>query len=359
MNQLSTFKLNKNIFLIVILSFGLLLVFFLKDYFTAFLGSLLFYVLFKRWMSFLVDEKKWKSGVAAILIISVSFFIILLPITLFVSMVYNKLAPLISNPELILPYINHIDALLQKHIGVSFLSNENLDLIKNKGAVFFSGALNQGMAFFETIVMMYFFLYFLLINFNKMENSILLVLPFKKDNITLFSKELKSQTFSNSIGIPLIALAQGSFAYIIYLITSVPEAGFWAILTGFASIIPIVGTGIIWLPVCIYLFSIGSNWQAVVLALWSILIMGSMDNVIRFLLAKKMSDVHPVVTILGIIIGLQYMGITGLIFGPLLISYYLILLKIYLSDYHNLNQPQVETNPKFEINIPFVYHKKF
>ena len=69
------------------------------------------------------------------------------------------------------------------------------------------------------------------------------------------------------------------------------------------------------------------------MVLYGALIMGILDNVIRFMLAKRMADVHPVITVLGVILGLQYFGILGLIFGPLLISYFFILLKIYYVEY--------------------------
>ena len=61
--------------------------------------------------------------------------------------------------------------------------------------------------------------------------------------------------------------------------------------------------------------------------------MGSIDNVIRFILAKRMADVHPIITVLGVIMGLKYFGFIGLIFGPVLISYFIILLKIYYVEY--------------------------
>jgi predicted PurR-regulated permease PerM len=65
--------------------------------------------------------------------------------------------------------------------------------------------------------------------------------------------------------------------------------------------------------------------------------------VIRFVLAKKMADVHPVVTILGVIMGLQYFGITGLIFGPLIISYFILLLKMYYMEYQKKQKNQIIT----------------
>ena len=114
MDTTTDFKVNKNIFLVIILAFGLLLVFSLSEYFTAFLGSILFYVLFKSWMETLVSHKKWKKSWAAILIIIVSFFIILLPMTLFFSMAYNKVVPIASNPNNFLPYVHQVDSTLQQ-----------------------------------------------------------------------------------------------------------------------------------------------------------------------------------------------------------------------------------------------------
>lgn len=354
------FRANKNIFLIIIIVFGLLLLYSLREYFPAFLGSVLFYVLFKGWMELLVSKRKWKKSRAAILIIVVSFFIVFLPISFFVTMVYNKVVPIASNPTAILPYVNQMDSTFQQKFGVQIITPKNIESLQAAGTKIASGALNEGLAFFSSIVMLYFFLYFMLVNFNRMEASIVLSLPFQKSKIKMFGEELKAQTFSNAIGIPLIAVAQGLFAYIIYLIAGVPESGFWAILTGFASVIPIVGTGIIWVPVCVYLFAIGHTWQGIAVVLWSALIMGSMDNVIRFLLAKKMADVHPVVTVMGIILGLEYLGITGLIFGPLIISYFGILLKIYYADYQNAPAKVIkEKETVLELGVPLLYTRKF
>lgn len=359
MNSISSSNTNKNIFLVIIILFGLLLVFTLREYFSAFLGSVIFYVLFKGWMNKLVHVKKWKKSWAAILIMIVSFFIILLPISFFVTMVYNKVVPIASNPNSLMPYVHQLDSTARQDFNIELLTPKNMEVMRTTSTKVLSSALSEGFNFVSSILMLYFFLYFMLINFNRMEISILKTLPFKNENIKIFGDELKSHTFSNAVGIPLIALVQGAFAFAVYYISGIPQAGFWAILTGFASVIPIVGTGIIWVPVCIYLFAIGNTWQGLLVLAWSAIVMGSMDNVIRFVLAKKMADVHPVITVLGIILGLEYLGITGLIFGPLLISYFVILLKIYYADHHNLPIESEQKEPVLELGIPFVYNKKF
>jgi len=352
-------KTNKNIFLIVLITFGLLLLFSLRDYFTAFLSSVMFYVLFRGWMEKLVRKRKWKRSWAAMLVIVISFFIILVPVTLFIFMIYNKVAPVVAHPEQLLANLHELDAMMTDRFGVKILSEKNIQDIQAMSTVLVSGIVNQGLEVFTTITMMYFFLYFLLINFGRLEASILLSLPFSRSKIKMFGSELKAQTFSNAIGVPLIALAQGIFALIVYLITGLPEAAFWAILTGFSSIIPIVGTGIIWLPASIYLFATGQTWQGIVMIAWCALVMGSMDNVIRFMLAKRMADVHPVVTVLGIIFGLEFLGLPGLIFGPLVISYFLILLQIYYAEYQNPKPPKKKKSTVLELSVPFLYTKKF
>ncbi len=160
-------------------------------------------------------------------------------------MAYNKVVPIASNPDTFLPYVHQVDSTLQNKFGIEILSAQNKDVIKSTSTKTVSGALNQSFALYLSIVMLYFFLYFMLINFNRMEAYIILSLPFRKEKIKMFAEELKAQPFSNAIEIPLIAVVQGLFGYIIYLITGVSDVGFLGILKGFASVIPIVGRGII------------------------------------------------------------------------------------------------------------------
>ena len=166
-----------------------------------------------------------------------------------------------------------------------------------------------------------------------MEAAMMLYLPFKRIEMKVFIAELKLQTFTNSVVVPLIIVIHGFLLLIIYLITGVKDPAFWSVISGFASIIPLVGTSLIWMPIALYLFSQGHIWQGIVLISWGMIVIGVSDNIIRFALAKKMANVHPVVTVLGVIIGLRFFGITGLIFGPLIISYFLILMKIYYVEY--------------------------
>ncbi|MEI2707726.1 MAG: AI-2E family transporter [Chitinophagaceae bacterium] len=226
-----------------------------------------------------------------------------------------KLQNWLVNPDTILQPIKELNSGLQEKFNINILSGETLSSIQNFTTTSVSTILNSSLNFFSSFVMLYFFLYFLLVNINRLEAAIVFYLPFKRTLVELFGKELVAQTISNSIGIPLIGVIHGILAYIAYLIVGLPEAGFWALITGFSSVIPIIGTGLIWLPAAVYLFVTHQNGYGSFLLTWGIVVIGLSDNLIRFILAKKMADVHPVVTVLGLIMGLKYFGITGLIFG--------------------------------------------
>lgn len=333
MDNSREYKINRYVFLSIIIALAIFLVFSLIQFFTAFLLAIIIYILGKPLSDRLIKQKKWKKSMAALVVIGVSFFIILLPIIVLVSLLYNKISSVITHPETIMNALKGFDAYIQGRFGIELIPEKNIADLQSYATTGLSVVLSQSLNFFSTIIMTYFFLYFMINNTGRMEAAIIFYLPFKKDKLMLFGNELVAQTFSNSVGIPLIAVAQGLCGYISFLITGVPEPGFWGVIAGFASIIPVVGTGIVWLPVSIYLFATGANWQGIFVIVWGLLIMGSADNVIRFLLAKRMADVHPVVTVLGVIMGLKYFGLAGLIFGPILISFFILLLKIYYMEY--------------------------
>lgn len=327
------YKVNRYFFLAIILGLAFFLLYSLAQFFIAFLLAIIFYILGRPLFTRLIKKAGWKKSMAAILIILVSFFIILVPIIVLVSLLYNKIAMVIAHPQIIMDNVKGLDAYLQQKFNIKIFSDKNLADVQSYATGALSAILNTGLNFFTTIIMTYFFLYFMIINTGRMEAAIVFYLPFKKDKLMMFGNELVAQTFSNAVGIPLIAVAQGVCGYISFTIAGINDPGFWGVIAGFASVIPVVGTGAVWVPVSIYLLANNLTWQGIFVALWGILVMGLVDNVIRFLLAKRMADVHPIVTVLGVIMGLKYFGIAGLIFGPILISFFILLLKIYYLEY--------------------------
>ncbi len=196
---------------------------------------------------------------------------------------------------------------------------------------------------------MLFVLYFMLCNGREIERMLNRLIPLRQENINMLASETKRIVRANALGIPLISIIQGLTATLGYFIFGVNEWGLWGFLTGVFAFFPVVGTMIVWVPLVIYTYAIGDTWQATGLLLYSALVTGNVDYLSRITLLKKMGDVHPVVTILGVLVGLGLFGFIGLIFGPLLVSYIIVLFKIYMNEFIENGEPLPET-PTVEEN---------
>jgi predicted PurR-regulated permease PerM len=164
------------------------------------------------------------------------------------------------------------------------------------------------------------------------------VIPLEQHSVETLAKETKNLVRANAIGIPLISIIQGIFATIGYWIFGLSEFGLWGFLTGVFAFFPMVGTMLIWLPLVIYQYSQGQTWQATGLLIYSLVVTGNVDYLARITLMKKIGDVHPLVTILGVIVGLGLFGFMGFIFGPLLLSYLILMVRIYTSEFVENNK---------------------
>jgi len=326
-------KINEYFPLILIGLFSIVLIVELYQFLNAFLGAIIMYVLLRPLQVRLIERKKWKKGLAAITLMLLSFIVILVPIFGFSYLLISKMSVMFNESSFFFQTIDKLDAKFQEVFGREILSAENLKGIQEKATSFITMFLGGTMSILADLLIMYFILYYLLVNTGRIEKSLNKNIPMDNDDIQLLGDELKAQTYSNAIGAPLLAIVQGIFAWIGYLIFGIQDAFFWGMMTGFFSFIPFVGSALIWAPAAIYQFTYGAPWQGIGIIIFGILVIGTVDNVFRFVFQKQFADVHPAITVFGVIIGLQLFGIPGVIFGPLLLSWFLLLIKIYRKDY--------------------------
>ncbi len=319
------------LFLIVI--FSVFLLFELNQFLNAFLGAIIMYVLLRPLMEKLVKQKKWKYPLAALALMLGSFLIIMLPILGFSYLFVSKMSTVFNGSSLFIQVMHTFDEKFTALFGRELFSDENLKAIQEKGTVFITRFLGETLGIIADIGIMYFILYYMLINTGKLEEAINHYIPLEKNDLLLLGDELKAQTYSNVIGAPLLALTQGILAWIGYLIFGIEDAFFWGMMTGFFSFIPFVGSALVWIPAAIYQFTFGAAWQGIGIILLGVLVIGTIDNVFRFVFQKQFADVHPLITVFGVIIGLQLFGISGVIFGPLLLSWFVLLIRIYRKDF--------------------------
>jgi len=328
--------LRQIILLGLIVLIGVLIVNHFFIFLPGVLGAVTLYILSKKSYFNLVEKRKWKKSWTALLYILGYTIIICLPVYLAVVMLLPKLIALFNNPVPLVVAVKGFSEKIQAATGIELYNGDNLQLAMKNLAGRVPMLLTSTANFVTNLVLMFFVLYYMLFHGRKMEDYISDFIPLKNKNRQLLSDETDLMIRANAIGIPLLAIIQGVVGMLGYFVFGIKEFGVWGFLTGVASLIPIIGTGIIWVPLTVYLLVSGHTWQGVGLGIYSLAILTNVDYVARITLLRKIGDVHPLITIFGVIVGLSLFGFLGLVFGPLLISYFILLIKIYRNEFNSV-----------------------
>lgn len=186
--------------------------------------------------------------------------------------------------------------------------------------------------------MMLFVLFFFLRDHDRILDNLRHVLPFSRSQEDRLLTEIEAVSKSAVLGSFLTAIAQGVAGGFALWIVGFP-ALFWGSIMAAASFIPAVGTALIWVPISIYLAISGDIWMAVFLALWGVLVVGSIDNLLRPLLMQGSAGMNTLMIFFSLLGGLQLFGLAGLIYGPLIFAITIVLFKLYEEEFSNfLNQ---------------------
>ncbi len=305
----------------------------LYKYFPAFIGSAILYVMFRRVYEQYVYEKGYNRYGVASLIMLVSFLIIILPFIALSLLLADKVRYYTGHTEELMPMIHK----LEQWTGWQLSNGHLMETMAEKGGEFFSqlfpsvfsGALDA----LVSIGLMYFVLFYMYINQQKFIENLYKYLPFEDEIIDMLEAELRNVINSNVIGQGVISIIQGACLGLGFWLFNVPDPLFWGVVSFFLSFIPVIGTPVVWVPAGVLAIMHGDTGRGAGLLIYGAVLVVNIDNVLRFALAKKLGDIHPVYTIVGILLGVPVFGIVGLFIGPLVIMYFMLLAQIYLKEY--------------------------
>jgi predicted PurR-regulated permease PerM len=337
-------RIRQIILLSIIVLIAFLIVKELYGLLPGFLGAITFYIVGRNAYFKLVEEKKWKKGWTALMFILGFLVLIGLPLYYAIRLVSPQVGAIFSHSEELMAGVKALSERVSAFTGQELLTDQNIATIQSNLTSFIPTFLDSTANILMNLLVMIFVLFFMLASGREMEKAIHTFLPLSEKSINELGKETVHMVRANAIGIPLISLIQGITAAIAYWIFGLKDWGMWGFLTGIFAFFPIVGTMLVWLPLVIYLYSQGQNWQATGLLIYSLVVTGNVDYLARITLMKKIGDVHPLITIFGVIVGLKLFGFMGFIFGPLIFSYLIILIRIYSYEFvDNHEQPMKDT----------------
>lgn len=327
------------LFLGLLIATGILIFIKLSPLLGAFLGASTLYILLRKMMFGLVEKHGWKKWLAALtIVIGVSLIFVGAMLGIF-----EIVAAEIQNihPNELLEKGNDIIASINSKLNVNLISYKMLDKI---APILTEGAgvlINATYNFAIGILFMILMLYFMLFSGRSMETALKCYLPFKGESRRMLIDETAGIIYNNALVIPLTMLSQGLVAALIYWIFGLKSVVLMAFLTAVCGLLPMVGTIIVSVPLGLSLVMQGDVWQGIALMACGLIIIANIDNLIRIIFNQRSTNTHPLIVILGILIGIPLFGFWGIIFGPLLISIFLLLIKIYYMEYDLLSQDDI------------------
>ena len=334
-------RIRQVVLLLVISFFAFLIIKELYVFLPGLMGALTFYILGRERYFKLTENRGWKPGLTALSFILIFLLVIASPLYYTVVLVSPKITDVFSHADELKVGVQALSDKLKQFTGEELLSEKNMSSLESNLANFIPTFLNSSATILGNMLVMFFVLFFMLTGGREMEKTVRQFIPLHQESIVALAQETKHMVKANAIGIPLISVVQGLAAWLGYLIFGLDDALMWGFLTGIFAFFPIVGTMLIWVPLVIYLYSQGLSTPATGLLIYSLVVTGNVDYLARVSLMKKIGNVHPLVTVFGVIVGLQLFGFMGFIFGPLVFSYVIILIKIYAHEFVDLSKTPI------------------
>ncbi|KXS40331.1 MAG: hypothetical protein AWU59_2576 [Methanolobus sp. T82-4] len=327
--------------LLVLAVLTIVLAYALYPYINAFFGAFILYILLRPMYVLLVTRLRFRPSAAAITMIVLSILIILIPLYLLFTIVVFQAQNVLLNIDEITAYAEtvnvHIIQVSRDLLPVEINLQERLLELAASVANYFSLVVldaiqGMGKRAIEFIIM-YFLLFYLLVG----ENSVFMkdlqrAFPFNEKNTSLLIDEFRSLVQTTLISTGVIAVVQGGILAITFYLLGIEGAVLWGFITAVLSFLPVVGPPIIWIPAAIFQL-LQQDYLSAAGVLVGGVVLSSVDNFLRPAIQEKVGKIHPLVSLIGVIIGLNLFGLLGIIIGPLLLSYVVLIARMFHEEY--------------------------
>ncbi len=185
------------------------------------------------------------------------------------------------------------------------------------------------------VVVALFGLYFLLLSGPSAWAAVASYLPFSATGVALLAERFRHVTEATLLGTAVTALLQGTVVGVGFAATGLPDAWFWGVVTAAVSILPVFGSALVWGPGALTLALQGRYDAALALTAIGMIVASNIDNVMRPLVNRRVSNLHPMITLVGALAGVGVIGLPGILLGPLAISYFFELVRLYGHEFGN------------------------
>ncbi|HEX4602152.1 MAG TPA: AI-2E family transporter [Gemmatimonadales bacterium] len=315
---------------VLVLMLGVALVIALTPYLTGLLGIPVLYAVFTPVHDWLM--RRFSAKVSATLVVALALFLIVVPGVSFAGLIVSQ-AQQMATGVIQSPVLRRLSEL--KPAGIDLgprLADLGAKVVSWVGSSAF-GLIGTATRVALNLVISLFGLFYLLLRPGETWDAVRPYIPFSAKNTEKLRQRFRDVTHSTVIGTGVTAAIHGTLVGLGFWVTGLPNALFWGVVTMVFSVLPVVGSGLVWGPGALALLLDHRPGAALLLAAWGIIVVGNVDYVIRPMVFRRWANIHPLVTLIGALAGVPYFGILGLLIGPLAVSYFFELIKMYREEY--------------------------
>jgi predicted PurR-regulated permease PerM len=314
----------------LILALGIALIIAISPFATGLIGIPVLYVVFQPvhlWLTRRVSPR-----IAAALVTVLALFLIVVPGVSFAGLIVSQ-AQEIASGVVASPLLERIAQIQIRGVDIGpQLAGLGGKLVSWIGSSAF-GLIGTATRLALNLTIALFGLYYLLLSPGGTWEAVRPYIPFSSANTETLRLRFRNVTISTVIGTGLVAAIQGALVGLGFWVAGLSNALFWSVVTMVFAILPVVGSGMVWGPGAIAL-GLGGHWGwAIALAIWGLVVVGNVDYIVRPIIFRRWANIHPVVTLLGALAGVPYFGLLGLLIGPLALSYFFELIRMYREEY--------------------------
>jgi len=326
-------KDSKYILWVIFLGLVVLAFFLVRQYITALIGAVILTFLFYPVYKFINKYLKNKT-ISSILTTILILLIMIVPLILTFNSLLNESVKFFYNA----PQINLglIADKLSKYVGGTIDVNAYLKDLMNRLSVYVIQKTSDFLFSIPTLILdlfiMFFTMFYLFKEGDEISNKILNALSLKEHHKIKLYKNFGDTIYAVLYGVVLTAIVQGAIGTVGLWYFKVSSPITWGIVMTLLSMIPFLGAYFVWLPAAIIKISSGDFYNGFGLFLYGLLIVSTIDNVIRPKLIGRRAHIHPILVLIGIIGGLQVFGLIGMVIGPLILSILMLFIETYLSE---------------------------
>ena len=290
---------------------------------------------------------RMKKALASLVTCLLLTIVMLIPILLIAGIMTNQALALytsisnqIANNEMegtlrgLLDYVAPLWQALQSTFDISkeTITSQLGELVGKASNFLYTNAMNLVKGFTALIinfVLIIFITFYLLMDGRQMSFKVMSLSPLPQHLNRSIAQDMVVSIRTTIKGTFMLALLQGILNGVGFWIFNVPNSLFWGTLVIFASMVPLVGAALIWLPVSVYLLITGNVPGAVVVLVWGLIVGLVCDNILRPKILGAERGIHPLLTFFSVLGGLYFFGMVGLFIGPLILAVLISLLEVY------------------------------